>query len=74
MKSYGPTYRHSTFRVSFVEGLGWDHYVMAEPFVVRVDGYEYALKPVAKKAEFAVFECAPGSDDAIPDYPFRGAR
>ena len=35
------------------------------------DGYEYALKPVAEKAQFAVFECAPGSDGAIPDYPLR---
>ena len=54
----------------FVEGLGWDHF-HGEPLVILVDGYEYALKPVAKKAEFAVFECAPGSDDAIPDYPLR---
>ena len=36
-----------------------------------MDGYEYALKPVAEKAEFAVYECAPGSDNAIPEYPVR---
>ena len=54
----------------FVEGLGWDHFP-GEPLAIPVDGYEYALKPVAKKAEFAVFECAPGSDGAIPDYPLR---
>ena len=54
----------------FVEGLGWDHY-QGEPLGVPVDGYEYALKPVAEKAQFAVFECAPGSDGAIPDYPLR---
>ena len=54
----------------FVEGLGWDHF-QGEPLTIPVDGYEYALKPVAKKAEFAVFECAPGSDCAIPDYPLR---
>ena len=54
----------------FVEGLGWDHF-QGEPLVILVDDYEYALKPVAKKAEFAVFECAPGSDGSIPDYPLR---
>ena len=54
----------------FVEGLGWD-YFQGEPLVIPVDDYAYALKPVAKKAEFAVFECAPGSYGAIPDYPLR---
>ena len=40
----------------FVEGLGWDHFIKA-PFVVaspRAMDYEYALKPVAEKAQFAV--------------------
>ena len=54
----------------FVEGLGWDHF-QGESLAIPVDGFEYALKPVAKKAEFAVFQCAPGSDGAIPDYPLR---
>ena len=54
----------------FVEGLGWDHF-QGEPLAIPVDGHEYALKPVAEKAQFAVFECAPGSDGAIPDYPLR---
>ena len=54
----------------FVESLGWDHF-QGEPLAIPVDGYEYALKPVAEKAQFAVFECAPGSDGAIPDYPLR---
>ena len=54
----------------FVEGLGWDHF-QGEPLAIAVDGYEYALKPVAKKADFAVLECAPGSDGAIPNYPLR---
>ena len=54
----------------FVEGLGWDHY-QAEPLALPVDGHEYALKPVAEKAQFAVFECAPGPDGAIPEYPAR---
>ena len=54
----------------FVEGLGWDHFQI-EPLVLPVDGHEYALKPVAEKAQFAVFECAPGPDGAIPEYPVR---
>ena len=54
----------------FVEGLGWDHFP-GERLAIPVDGYEYALSPVAQKAEFAVFECAPKSDGAIPDYPVR---
>ncbi len=54
----------------FVEGLGWDHF-QGESLAIPVDGFEYALRPVAKKAEFAVFQCAPGSDGAIPDYPLR---
>ena len=58
------------FRRLFVEGLGWD-YFQGEPLAISVDGYEYALKPVAEKAQFAVFECAAGSDGAIPDYPLR---
>ena len=54
----------------FVEGLGWDHF-QVEPLVLPVDGHEYVLKPVAEKAQFAVFECAPGTDGAIPEYPVR---
>ena len=53
-----------------MEGLGWDHY-QAEPFVVRVDELDYTLKPIAEKAQFAVLECSPGSDGAIPSYPVR---
>ena len=53
-----------------MEGLGWDHFQI-EPLVLPVDGHEYALKPVAEKAQFAVFECAPGPDGAIPEYPVR---
>ena len=54
----------------FVECLGWDHF-QTEPLVLPVDGHEYALKPVAEKAQFAVFECSPGLDGAIPEYPVR---
>ena len=28
----------------FVEGMGWDHFQVG-PFVLPVDGHEYALKP-----------------------------
>ena len=54
----------------FVEGLGWDHF-QGESLALPIDGHEYALKPVAEKASFAVFECAPGPDGAIPAYPVR---
>ena len=54
----------------FIEGLGWDHF-QVEPLALQVDGQEYVLNPVAEKAQFAVFECAPGRDGAIPDYPAR---
>ena len=54
----------------FVEGLGWDHY-FAEPLVVRVNEWDYTLKPIAEKASFAVFECSPGTDGAIPKYSVR---
>ncbi len=54
----------------FVDALGWDHY-QAQPLVLLVDGYEYALTPVAEKAGFAVFECAPAPNEAIPEYPVR---
>ena len=54
----------------FVEGLGWDHF-QVEPLVLPVDGHEYALTPVAEKAGFAVFECTPGPDGVIPEYPVR---
>ena len=58
------------FRNLFAEGLGWDHF-QGELLVLPVDGHEYALKPIAEKAQFAVFECAPGPDGAIPEYPVR---
>ena len=70
MKSYGLTYRVSTSPRLFVEGLGWDHF-QGESLALPIDGHEYALKPVAEKASFAVFECVPGPDGAIPAYPVR---
>ncbi len=54
----------------FVEGLGWNHYEAA-PVMVEVDGFGYALRPVAEKAGFVVFTCAPGPDGAVPPYPVR---
>ena len=54
----------------FVEGLGWDHF-QGDPIVLQVDGHDFVLKPVAEKAQFAVFECAPGPDGAMPKYPVR---
>ena len=54
----------------FIEGLGWNNY-QAEPLVVQVNDREYSLNPVAEKAGFAVFECAPDQDGALPAYPLR---
>ena len=54
----------------FVEGLGWD-YFQGAPLIVQVNESEYSLKPVAEKANFAVFECAPDQDGAVPSYPVR---
>ncbi len=54
----------------FVEGLGWDYY-RGESLILAVDGFEYTLKPVAEKAEFAVLECSPGPNGVIPEYPVR---
>ena len=58
------------FQRLFVEGLGWDHY-QAEPIAIRINNHDYSLKPVAEKAGFAVFECAPDQDGAVPPYPVR---
>ena len=54
----------------FVEGLGWDYY-QAEPLALTVDGHEYALKPVAEKASFAVYRCGPNADGAVPPQSVR---
>ena len=65
-----PSLQAFDFPRLFVEGLGWDHY-QAEPITLPVDGREYVLKPVAEKADFAVFECSPGRDGVIPEYRVR---
>ena len=54
----------------FVEGLGWDHY-QTEPVTVRLNDQDYALKPVAEKAGFGVYECDSSVDSNIPQYPVR---
>ena len=70
IESLRPHLQAFDFTRLFVEGLGWDYY-QAEPLALPVDGHEYALKPVAEKADFAVFECGPGPDGVIPEYPVR---
>ena len=58
------------FNSLFVAGLGWDHY-RANPLQIPIDGCTFGLEPVAEKAGFAVFVCAPDTDGAIPAYPLR---
>ncbi len=58
------------FENLFVEGLGWD-YCRVDPQVVHVGGRAYTLQPVAKKAEFVVYECDSSVDNNIPQYPVR---
>ena len=54
----------------FVEGLGWNHYEAA-PLAVDVDGFTYSLRPVAEKADFVAYVCAPDPDGAVPPSPVR---
>ena len=54
----------------FIEELGWD-YLDSEIEPVNVDGFDYALSPVAEKSGFAVFRCAPDADGNIPPTPVR---
>ena len=58
------------FNSLFVSGLGWNHY-QANPLQISIDGFTFGLEPVAEKAGFAVFVCAPDADGAIPAYPVR---
>ena len=58
------------FRRLFVEAWAGTS-SKVEPLVLPVDGHEYTLKPIAQKAQFAVYECAPGPDGVIPQYPVR---
>ncbi len=58
------------FENLFVEGLGWNHY-RAESVTVRTRDGAYSLTSVAEKAGFAVFECAPDGDGALPPYSVR---
>ena len=54
----------------FVEGLGWNHH-HGQPVHLTVDGYGYALQPMAEKAGFVVYLCEPDADGAVPPYPVR---
>ena len=65
-----PYLRAFDFPRLFVEGLGWDHF-QAEPLTIQVNEREYSLKPVAEKANFAVFECSAGPGGLFPEYPVR---
>ena len=58
------------FNGLFVSGLGWNHY-RASPLQISIDDFTFGLEPVAEKAGFAVFVCAPDADGAIPPYPVR---
>ena len=58
------------FNGLFVSGLGWNHY-LANPLQISIDDFTFGLEPVAEKAGFAVFVCAPDADGAIPAYPVR---
>ena len=58
------------FNGLFVSGLGWNHYP-GNPLRITIDNFTFGLEPVAEKAGFAVFVCAPDADGAIPPYPIR---
>ena len=58
------------FNGLFVSGLGWNHY-RGNPLNITIDDFTYGLEPVAEKANFAVFVCAPDAEGAIPTYPVR---
>ena len=58
------------FNGLFVSGLGWNHY-RDNPLQITIDDFIFGLEPVAEKAGFAVFVCAPDADGAIPLYPIR---
>ena len=60
----------SDFEKLWVEGLGWNHH-RAEPFVIRVDGHDYSLSPIAEKKDFLVLECTPDGEGGIPGSPVR---
>ena len=53
-----------------VEHLGWNHPTSA-PLTAAADGAAYELRPIAEKAGFAIYECAPGPSGAIPPYAAR---
>ena len=53
-----------------VEGLGWNH-LQSASIIVSVENDNYDLSPVAEKASFAVYRCAPGEDGTTPNQNIR---
>ena len=70
IESLRPHLQAFDFRSLLVEGLGWNHY-QAAPVSIHVDTHDYALTPVAEKAEFVVYSCGPDTDGSVPPYPIR---
>jgi len=55
----------------FIEELGWNHH-RAAPLIVENDGVNYTLNAIAEKHGMVAYECQPGPEGQIPDYPTRG--
>jgi hypothetical protein len=58
------------FRHLLIEELGWDRH-HARPVVVELNKTKYTLNALAEKRGMVVFECEPGPDGHVPDYPAR---
>ncbi len=65
-----PYLRSFQFTKLFTQELGWDNPDM-RPQTVQIKEQTYALTPVAHKRGVQVFECSPGANGTIPDYPTR---
>jgi len=55
----------------FIEELGWNHHRTA-PLITKNNGITYTLGAIAEKHGMVTWECHPGPDGQIPDYPTRG--
>jgi hypothetical protein len=53
-----------------VEELGWNRY-RSTPLEILVDAVRYTLKSAGEKCGLVVYECSPGPNDQIPEYPLR---
>ncbi|MBI4332708.1 MAG: SAM-dependent methyltransferase [Chloroflexi bacterium] len=58
-------------RALFIEELGWNHH-RAAPLIVEDAGVNYVLNAIAEKHGMVAYECQPGPEGQIPDYPTRG--